>query len=125
MRRILLHANRHPGALGKKAIAEGSRRLNLRNLIDCSGRQEYVDIFRLRRGDALPLDITWRIGPAALQGLLMIDDVPWTRPRCPTARRARMASLDPAIGVTHSTGALLRGGVLGKVASRWPRRRAI
>jgi hypothetical protein len=51
---LLFDGNRQPGALCKKAMAEGSRRLNLRNLIDCSGnRQEYVDTVRLQFGFTL------------------------------------------------------------------------
>jgi hypothetical protein len=51
--RLLFDANRQPGTLCKKALAEGARRLNLRNLIDCSGRQEYVDTLRLQFGFTL------------------------------------------------------------------------
>src|SRR5215469_6520550 len=50
---VLFDANRQPGAMCKKAMAEGARRLNLRNLIDCSGRQEYVDTVRLQFGFTL------------------------------------------------------------------------
>jgi hypothetical protein len=50
---VLFDANRQPGALCKKALAEGARKLNLRNLIDCSGRQEYADTLRLQFGFTL------------------------------------------------------------------------
>ena len=47
---FLFDMNRQPGTLCKKAMAEGARRLRLRNLIDCSERQEYVDTVRLQFG---------------------------------------------------------------------------
>jgi hypothetical protein len=51
---VLFDSNRQPGTLCKRAMAEGARRLNLRNLIDCSGnRQEYVDTVRLQFGFTL------------------------------------------------------------------------
>lgn len=38
---------------GRRRWLKGSRRLNLRNLIDCSGRQEYVDTVRMQFGFTL------------------------------------------------------------------------
>lgn len=46
----LFATGRQPSALFKKAISAGARRLNLRNLIDCSGRLEFADTIRLQFG---------------------------------------------------------------------------
>ena len=78
--RSVLFGNDHPTELSKIAMAAGARKLQLRNLIDRSGKQEYFDTIKLQIGftmkGALGRLPDWLDGlgfPTAVQMLIGVD----------------------------------------------------
>jgi hypothetical protein len=78
--RSVLFGNDHPAELSKIAMAAGARKLQLRNLIDRSGKQEYFDTIKLQIGftikGALGRLPDWLDGlgfPTAVQMLIGAD----------------------------------------------------